>query len=151
MTISPNRACLIVALLALSAGLRAGQKPDFNGTWIVAPPARSAGKEHVVKVDAKSLTSTIGRRPVTYTLDGSEQLSQVPIGGDVARLSTRAAWEKDRVVITVRTAYPTGMKTLIRETWSLDSQGRLVIDIVETMEGAPSKPDVQQLVLVRKK
>jgi hypothetical protein len=43
------------------------------------------------------------------------------------------------------------MKTVARETWSLDAQGRLIIDIVETMEGLPNKPDIQQIISVRKK
>ena len=139
---------LVAALVV--AGVSAQQKPDFSGTWIVSSPSKSAGKEHVIKHGGSTLSTTMGRRPVTYQLDGLEQLSQVPMGGDVIRVSTRAAWDKDRVVITVRTAYPTGMKTITRETWSLDAQGRLVIDIVETMEGLPNKPDIQQIVLVRK-
>jgi len=140
-----------VLLAIIVAGASAGQKPDFNGTWIVAPPSKSAGKEFVVKQDGASLSTTMPPKPVTYQLDGTEQLSQVPLSGDVIRIWTRAAWEKDRIVITIRTAYPTGMKTLTRETWSIDAQGRLVIDTVETMEGLPSKPDVRQVVLVRKK
>ena len=138
-------ACLFVASLA------AQKRPDFSGIWVLSPPSKSAGKEYVVKHDEKSLSTTMGRRPVTYQLDGIEQLSQVPMSGDVIRVSTRAGWEKDRIVITVRTAYPTGMKTVARETWSLDAQGRLIIDIVETMEGLPNKPDVQQIISVRKK
>ena len=140
---------LLVAALVV-AGVSAQERPNFSGTWIVSPPSKSAGKEHVIKHDAASLSTTIGRRPVTYPLDGTEHSSQVPMSGDVIRVSTRAAWEKDRVVITVRTAYPTGMKTVTRETWSLDAKGRLIIDIVETMEGLPNKPDIQQIVLVRK-
>jgi len=138
-------ACLLVA------GLAAQKRPDFNGTWVLSTPSKSAGREYVVRQDAKSLSTTMGRRPVTYQLDGTEHLSQVPMSGDVIRVSTRAGWEKDRIVITVRTAYPTGMKTVARETWSLDAQGRLIIDIVETMEGLPNKPDIQQIISVRKK
>ena len=141
---------LVLACL-LAANLAAQQRPDFSGTWVVSPPSKSAGREYVVKHDATSLSTTMGRRPVTYQLDGTEQQSQVPMSGDVVRISTRAGWEKDRIVITIRTAYPTGMKTVARETWSLDAQGRLVIDIVETMEGLPNKPDIQQIVLQRKR
>jgi hypothetical protein len=135
----------------LVVGLAAQKRPDFTGTWIVSVPAKSAGKEFVVKHDGKSLQTTMGRRPVTYILDGSEQLSQVPMSGDIIRISTRAGWENDRIVIIENTAYPTGMKTMVRETWSLDATGRLVIDTVETMAGLPNKPDIQQRVFIRKK
>ena len=145
------RAIVVMILGMVTAGVLAQRKPDFSGTWVVAPPSKSAGKEFVVKLDGASLYTTMGPRPVTYQLNGTEQTSQVPMAGDLIRIATRAAWEKDRIVITIRTAYPTGMKTLTRETWSLDGQGRLVIDTVETMEGLPDKPDVRQVVLVRKK
>ncbi len=145
------RAIVLMILATMSAGIIAQQKPDFSGTWVVAPPSKSAGKEFVIKLDGASLYTTMSPRPVTYQLNGTEQTSQVPMAGDVIRIATRAAWENDRIVITIRTAYPTGMKTVTRETWSMDAQGRLVIDTVETMEGLPDKPDVRQVVLVRKK
>ena len=146
-----TRATVVFLMMVMAAGVLAQQKPDFGGTWVVAPPSKSAGKEFVVKLDGASLYTTMGPKPVTYQLNGTEQTSQLPMAGDVIRIATRAAWEKDRIVITIRTAYPTGMKTLTRETWSLDAQGRLVIDTIETMEGLPDKPDIRQVVLVRKK
>jgi hypothetical protein len=147
----PRMTKLIACACLLVAGLTAQKRPDFTGTWIVSVPAKSAGKEYVVKHDDKSLHTTMSRRPTTYLLDGTEQLSQVPMSGDVIRISTRAGWEKDRIVIIENTAYPTGMKTTVRETWSLDAKGQLVIDTVETMAGLPNKPDIQQRVLIRKK
>ena len=140
----------IVAVVILAAGLDAQSRPNFSGTWVAANPPKPPAREYVVKHDDKTLTSPLGRRVVVYQLDGTEQQSQVPFNGDVIRVSTRAAWEKDRIVITIHTAYPTGMKTVIRETWSLDTQGRLIVDIVETMEGLPNKPDIQQLILIKK-
>lgn len=142
---------IVFLMMVMAASVLAQQKPDFSGTWVVAPPSKSAGKEFVVKLDGASLYTTMGPKPVTYQLNGAEQMSQLPMAGDVIRIATRAAWEKDRIVITIRTVYPTGMKTLTRETWSLDAQGRLVIDTIETMEGLPDKPDIRQVVLVRKK
>ena len=140
----------IASVIVVVASLGAQSRPNFSGTWVAANPPKLPAREYVVKHDDKTLTSPLGRRVVVYQLDGSEQQSQVPFSGDVIRVSTRATWEKDRIVITIRTAYPTGMKTVIRETWSLDAQGRLIVDIVETMEGLPNKPDIQQMILIKK-
>ena len=99
-----TRATVVFLMMVMAAGVLAQQKPDFGGTWVVAPPSKSAGKEFVVKLDGASLYTTMGPKPVTYQLNGTEQTSQLPMAGDVIRIATRAAWEKDRIVITIRTA-----------------------------------------------
>jgi hypothetical protein len=133
-------ALLVTATLVLGTVAVAQKKPDFSGRWIIDPPSKAAGQETTVKQDDKALTmSAAGRRELTHQLDGSEQRTVIPMrGGEVVMLS-RAVWEGSTIVITTSTSYPNNMKTVSKEIWSIDAQGRLVIDFTETAEGQPPR------------
>ena len=67
--------------------------------------------------------------------------------GDITILF-KAAWDGDRIVITSNESYPNGMKTQLKEIWSLDAQGRLTIDYTE---GGPTGPGPSMKVVFVKK
>ena len=139
-------ACAI-CFIALAADPEAVQKTNFAGTWIIAPPSKSAGREVIVKQDDKTLTVT-ARRTTVHHLDGVERRQAISTRiGEVVMLS-KAAWENRTVVITIATSYPNKMKTLEREIWSIDPQGRLLIELTITAEG--ETPQVERTLHTRK-
>lgn len=115
------------------------KRPSFSGTWIIQPPSKGAGEELVVKQDEKTLSVTAKARTRTYQLNGMEsrQTTSTRIG-DVA-MASRAGWEGANIVITTTTSYPNDMKTTEKEVWSINGQGELVIDFVETAPGEPPR------------
>jgi len=143
---------IALAVAALSVAASAQKKPSFSGTWTAVSPAKAAGQEQIVKHDDKSLSTepvskTSGHK-MAYQLDGVERRMAVSAGNtDITMLAT-AAWEGDRVVITTNTSYPNGMKTRSKETWSLDAEGRLVIDFTESARNVPG-PSIK-IIYVRK-
>jgi len=111
------------------------QKPSFSGTWIIQPPNKGAGVEVIVKQNDKTLSVTTAGRTRTYQLNGVESReTRSTRVGEVA-MASRAAWQGSTIVITTATSYPNDMKTSEKEIWSINSQGELVIDFVETAPG----------------
>jgi hypothetical protein len=119
---------------------QAAQKPSFSGTWIIQPPNKAAGRELTVKQDDKTMSVTSAGRTRTYQLNGVESREAMSTRvGEIVMVS-KAAWEGRSIVITTVTSYPNDMKTTEKETWSISSQGELVIDFVETAPGQPPRP-----------
>jgi len=149
MTRGGGVAALIIAL-AFGPGLTARQNPNFSGRWVIEPPSKGAGQEIVVKQDDKTLSLTTGAsgRTLVHQLNGAEQRTAIPMRGGEVIMLTRAAWEGSAIVVTIATDYPNKMKTVTKETWSIDAQGRLIIDFTETAEGQP--PRVVKVTHVRK-
>jgi hypothetical protein len=139
---------LLVATMAVLAAvsLPAQQKPSFSGRWVVVSPEKSAGQESIVTHDATSLAvervpASRGRKQV-YAIDGLERRTTLPLQGGEVVMLTRAAWDGDRVVITTHLAYPNGMKTQSKEVWSIDANGRLMIDYSESGPRGQPGPSV---------
>lgn len=132
---------ILVVSLLLTVGASAQQKPDFSGRWVVVSPAAGVGQEQIVAQDDKTLSveqvSATGRRKMIYQLDGLERRQAIPSRGTEIIVLSKAMWDGDRIVITTNTAYPNGMKTQAKDVWSLDVQGRLVIDSGETGPTGP--------------
>ena len=128
------RFAIAAAMLAVAAS--AQQKPNFSGRWVVVIPEKGAGQEQIVKHDDKTLSteraSEGGGHRMIYQLDGVERRSAIPSRGQEIVILSKALWDGDRVVITSQASYPNGMKTQSKEIWSLDAQGRLVIDYTES-------------------
>ena len=144
------RAVTTAAVLVAAAG--AQQKPHFSGGWVIPSPPEGSGREQQVTQDEKTLSveqfAASGSRKTIYQLDGVERQQALPMrGGDITILA-KAAWDGDRVVITNNTSYPNGMKTQSKEVWSLDAQGRLVIDYSEV---GPTGPGPSMKVVYVKK
>jgi hypothetical protein len=126
---------IVVAQAAAVFAIQGVQKPSFSGTWIIQPPNKAAGVEQIVKQDDKTLSITSAGRTRTYQLNGVERREATATRvGEVVMVS-KAAWEGRTIVITTAISYPNDMKTTEKEVWSIDNQGQLVIDSVETAPG----------------
>jgi hypothetical protein len=146
-------ACALAAVFTAPAALaRVPQRPNFSGRWVIVEPAKGAGQEQVIKHDDKILSKTPvsdrGGPPATYQLDGMEHRTVVPMRSEQIVSVTKAAWEGNTVVVTILENYPNGMKLNVREVWSLDAQGRLVVEQTESAPG--QKPQVMKIVLQKK-
>jgi len=126
---------IVLAHAATVIAIQAGQKPSFSGTWIIQPPNKAAGVEQIVKQNDKTLSITSVGRTRTYQLNGVEHREATSTRvGEIVMVS-KAAWEGRTITITTATSYPNDMKTTEKEIWSIDNQGQLVIDFVETAPG----------------
>lgn len=147
-----RRISLLALVLAFAPAMALAQaKPDFTGTWIVVTPAEGAGQEQDVRHTATTLSkghaSEGGGHHATYKLDGTESRNSLTSHGQEIVTLSKALWDGDKVVITNATTYPDGRKLESKETWSLDSTGRLVIEMSMTMTGMP----MQSMTVVHKK
>ena len=142
--------CALMPVAVLAAGQP--QRPNFSGRWAIVEPAKGAGMEQVIKHDDKTLSKTPmserGGPPATYQLDGIERRSVIPMSGQEIVVLTKAAWEANTVVVVTTESYPTGQKLTVKEVWSMDAQGRLVIDVTETAERQP--PQSLKVILQKK-
>jgi hypothetical protein len=157
---------IAVALLALAVPLVAQQKPiaqpkpivqkrpNFSGTWVIVSPKEGAGKEQIVTQDDKTLTaergSSGGGPKMVFQLDGVERRMALPPQAADITLLAKASWVAGRIVITTDTSYPGGRRTHSTDTWSIDAQGRLVIDSAETGPGGTPGPTVK-IIYTKKK
>jgi len=146
-------ACVLVtAVGAPESVARAQQHPNFSGRWVIVQPEKGAGQEQIIKHDDKTLSKTpVGDRgglAATYQIDGVEHRSTLPMRGQDIVNVTKAAWEGTTLVLTILESYPNGMKLNVREVWSLDEQGRLVIEATESAER--QKPQVMTIVMQKK-
>ena len=146
-------ACAVLSLAGAAPVIaRAQARPNFSGRWVIVQPEKGAGQEQIIKHDDKVLTKTPvserGGPPATYELDGMEHRTVLPMGGQQIVTVTKAAWEGNTLVVTIQENYPNGMKLNVKEVWSLDAQGRLVIEATESAER--QKPQVMKIVLQKK-
>ena len=156
---------IVAAVVILTAGVAAQQKPQasttpspkprpsFSGRWTIISPKSNEGGVNIVTQDDKTLTteqpSGSGSHKMTYQLDGVERRLAIPGRGADITLLAKASWDGDHIVISTNIAYPNGMKTQSKETWSIDDQGRLVIDFSET--GPNGQPGPSEKVIHVKK
>ena len=141
----------VVLLLAFVA-TRAQEKPNFTGQWVLVSPAEAAGQEQTVTHDAATLTtghaSTGDGHRAVYKLDGTESRNVVVShGSDIVTLS-KASWTGNQLTMTSDTTYPDGRKRQAKQVWSLDGEGRLVIDFTESWLG--EAPKTMRLVYRRR-
>lgn len=135
--------CGFIVLLgiAFATGIEAQQKPDFTGTWVVVTPAEAAGQEEVVRHTATTLStghaSTGDDHNASYKLDGSESRNELTSHGEPIVTISKAAWEGAKLVITASTKYPGAQESSSKSVWSIDSEGRLVIEHTRTQTGQP--------------
>jgi hypothetical protein len=139
---------IAIVLIALSPVVQAAQKPALSGTWIVAPPAKGAGREIVVTQNDQTLTIAVAGRKMVYQLDGVERRRVMPSRVGEIVMVTKAAVAGKTIVVSIATDYPNKMKTLEKEVWSIDDRGRLVRDTVTTAEG--NAPIVEKTLHTRK-
>lgn len=145
--------CVLIPLAgAPAASTQAQQHPNFSGRWVIVQPEKGAGFEQIIKHDDKMLSKTpVGDRggpPATYQIDGIEHRTVMSMRGEQIVSVTKAAWEGNTLVVTIVEDYPNGMKLNVKEIYSLDAQGRLVVDQIESAPG--QKPNVMKIVLQKK-
>jgi hypothetical protein len=133
-------------VLALAVVGVAQERPDFSGRWVVVGTGQGAGRVQIVTHDAKTLVTEYPDNPARRTvvqLDGNEHRGTIASRvGEIVTM-TRAVWEERRLVIAIGTNYPNGMKTSAREVWSIDAEGRLVIDYTEAGPRGEAGPKTQ--------
>jgi len=132
---------VLVAVMTLwvAAAGAAQDKPNFTGTWIVVTPVEAAGQEQQVEHTATTLStghaSSGGGHGMVYKLDGTESRNVLTSHGEDFVSLSKAVWDGNKVLITTATAYPDGRKLDTKETWSLDADGRLVVEHTQAMSG----------------
>ncbi len=142
----------VAAILLAVAVTRAQEQPNFSGRWVVTSPAGEAAQEETITQTAATLTTGHaseghGHRSV-YKLDGTESRNVlVSHGEDILTLS-KAVWSGNQLTITSDTTYPDGRKWHTTQTWSLDSEGRRVVDFTES--GMTPTPTTSRRVYTRR-
>lgn len=148
----------ILALLLLTAGLTAQERPDFSGTWTfdqqksMKPDADGRivlaamlGEEFVALQDANALTLRISFQGdlvvAVYDLQGKETENTSP--GDIT-VRSRATWQGQRLVIdSISDGVDDGKAVTIRTKrvlW-IDDDGDLILERTGTpaSEVTPSR------------
>jgi hypothetical protein len=139
-------------LAALTVTHAQQEKPNFSGRWVLVSPAGSAGQEQVVTQDATTLTtahasSGHGHRSV-YKLDGTESRNGIVSHGSEISTLSKASWNASQLTIESDTVYPDGRKRRATTVWSLDGDGRLVLELTESGPNGP--PSTTKLIYVRR-
>jgi hypothetical protein len=128
-------AALLFAFVLAGTGISAqAGKPNFAGTWKITSDA-SAGmfiaSQLVAADDGKTFTVTatsdFGDNKTVYNLDGSEAKSPLEFNGMSIDRTTKAAWEGPKMVLTTTSDF-NGMSFEIKQAWSLQPDGTLVIE-----------------------
>ena len=127
-----------LALMAGAAGLASQAKPSFSGTWTLVPDANTqAGAGMMVasaitaaqddKILTVTATSQMGEFKTTYNLDGTEGNSPIEFNGTSMDRVTKAIWDGSKLVLTT-TANFNGQAFETKQVWSLEADGRLVVE-----------------------
>jgi hypothetical protein len=150
-----TRTSLVIMFVLLGTALAAQKnpvaknpdppRPNFSGRWVTKAAAKNAATELVIAQDEQSLTHQRpdGSHKAVYQLDGVERRMALPSGGVSGSVTVTsmasARWDGSRIVIVTKLSYSNGMRTQDKDIWSIDAQGRLVIDTTETGPGGPSQ------------
>lgn len=147
----------ILVSVFLAAGPAAWAAPNFSGRWRAdfkrsdfGPFAAPREFERTITHDGASIeiTTTQGGRKgkvttvLRYTTDGRECVNM--IRGAEARGT--AVWEGDALVIN-STRYTGAMTLRMRETWTLDAEGRTITIDAAVLDGSGDLK--MKLVLVK--
>lgn len=137
-------AFVVVVAVAGIAGIQAQSRPNFSGRWVQVSPAEGAGQEQVVKHEGDKLSASHasqgGGHLLEYRLDGTESSQTMTSHGEPVTSRVRASWDKESVVITTTTNYGGERTVILRQAWSLDKAGQLVIVVTPTVDGKHHSP-----------
>ena len=138
MRIIPPHVRLILLTSGLAVALSAQSRPNFSGNWTLesSTPSGAAmvSSSQVVKHDANTLSvgqSERGHHSSTYTLDAKPHETTI---GPVKSVS-KAEWNGDRLVIDRTDTFPTGASRTMKQVWSLEASGKLVIVLTDKSSG----------------
>jgi hypothetical protein len=125
---------VLVAVLAVTALSAQAAKPNFAGNWkLTSDPSAGpfVASQLVAADDGKTFTVTataqFGESKTIYNLDGSEAKSPLEFNGMSIDRTTKAAWEGPKLVLTTKSDF-NGMAFEIKQAWSLETDGTLVIE-----------------------
>ena len=135
--------CGLTVMLALGVVPHAQTRPNFSGQWVQISPDEGAGVQQLIKHDATTLVtihdSEGGEHNLTYKLDGSEQRNVLSSHGTDLVTLYRAAWQGNALVISSSTTYPDGRTMTGKDAWTMDAEGRLVVDLERNIGGQEIK------------
>lgn len=127
------RVTAFVAVVATCAVL-AQTKPNFSGTWVAVSGAKEAiGQEITIKHDATSITFGHGgsvEHSETFQLDGKEQ-TQANLAHPDEMDRTHAAWDGNKIVITVKMANG----VLHKRVLTMQPDGLMVLEVIAEVGG----------------
>ena len=131
---------LLIALVLLTSGAAAQEKPSFAGTWKLASEAADMfiAPQMVVAQDAKTITVTattqMGEIKTPYNLDGTETRAPMDFNGTAFDRVTKATWNGSKLVLTVKSEF-NGQTFESKSVWSLNTDGTLLVEV--------TRPDFQ--------
>ena len=149
---------VLVALIALTTLIRSQSQPDFSGMWTLdSPPTADTPvtitvKQVLVRTNVRGepiaplfrqIVITRAGRTESYDIGAIGGSMSGIVGGPMSPLRThqRVAWEEQVLVIESGSytggARETGDWTERREAWSIDSSGRLRLQISTRGAGVP--------------
>jgi len=138
MRIIPPHVRLILLTSGLAVALSAQSRPNFSGQWTLesSTPSGAAmvSSSQVVKHEANTLSvgqSERGHHSSTYTLDAKPHETTI---GPVKSVS-KAEWNGDTLVIDRTDTFPTGASRTMKQVWSLEAPGKLVIVLTDKSSG----------------
>jgi hypothetical protein len=128
----------ILLTFGFAVALSAQSRPNFSGKWTLesSTPSGAAmmGSSQIVKHDATTLSvgqSERGHHSSTYILDAKPHETMI---GPVKSVS-KAEWNVDKLVIDRTDTFPTGASRTMKQVWSLEASGKLVIVLTDKREG----------------
>ena len=104
------RALVVVATMSfvVAASVAAQTRPNLTGRWTLDEGRTSFRKPPgavippfviVITQDDNTFVQKVGTEALTFRLDGSETINEMRGGGGMVQVSSRAAWEGDRLVL----------------------------------------------------
>jgi hypothetical protein len=153
------RTAIALAMTAAAlAGLTAAQaKPNLAGAWTPVPDAGTDPRATGITIhqtQAELVIENASGRKSTYKLDGSLSSNTIPErGGNPPTVAvSTAGWDGNKLVIQTkitRGAPPTLRTIQYRQVYSLDADGRLILDESATVgDGGPT--DTRKVVFKKK-
>lgn len=125
---------VFVVSASLAAGLAAQTKPDFSGSWKIAPGGSAdmfTPPALAVVQDATTLTVTssseMGEFKTTYNLDGTNGRSPIDFGGNVIERTTKLARDGEKLVLTTTSDFG-GQVIEFKQIWSIAADGSLEVE-----------------------
>jgi hypothetical protein len=133
------------AVCLASALVSAQRRPDLSGQWVPVGPAADAGQVLVIKQTDALLTVEDAEHTVRYRLDGTESANaQVP----EVQVMSRAVWKQSSLVVTNTFSVQGTVRSVQEQVWSLDAQGRLVIEVIRRAGTRP--PEITKILYTRR-
>ena len=130
-----RRLSLLLTVLTIAAAYPsalAQSKPNFSGIWVGISPSEAVGHQTELRHTPTTLSfvNVSDGRIETFALDGKERISESTVANNEKVITaTTYSWVGDKVVGTRVTTSPLRRTVELKQIFSLDAAGRLVIEI----------------------